>query len=193
MQQYAQVVAVYPEVVADLIFVTLLEEDFAEQPAVTLRHLVEDFADFMRHLLVCNSAEHIHVGGWEVALLFVIERIVTGRSAIVLEQYVVAHGIDEGPEAIGLPDLSVAQGGKDTGESFLAHIFDSLWRVQTGTQFELDQFAEIRDEMFLRPEVSCLKTLNVSFIKRLELQGPPLADGGVPASVAPHDSAGTQR
>ena len=54
----------------------------------------------------------------------------------------------------------------------------------------MDQFAEIRDEMLLRAEISRLKTFNVGLVKGLELQGPPLADAGVSASVAPRDGTG---
>jgi hypothetical protein len=37
--------------------------------------------------------------------------------------------------------------------------------------------------MFLRSEIPFLKTLDVGFVKGLELQGPPLGDVGVGASV----------
>jgi hypothetical protein len=43
--------------------------------------------------------------------------------------------------------------------------------MQARTQFQLDQLAEIGDEVFLCPEVSCLKTLYIRLVKGLELQG----------------------
>src|SRR5947209_882388 len=103
----------------------------------------------------------------------------------MLQQDVVAQAVDEGPQALGLPDAALAaQGGKDPHECFLPNILDGLRRMQPGTQLELDQFAEISDKMLLRAEVSCSKTLKVGFVKGLELQGPALASAGVAASVA---------
>jgi hypothetical protein len=90
----------------------------------------------------------------------------------VLEQNVVAHRVHESAEALGLADFSAAQRGKHASEGFLPDVFNRLRRMQARAQFQLDQLAEIRHEMFLCPEVSCAKTLDVGFVKRLELQGP---------------------
>ena len=78
----------------------------------------------------------------------------------------------------------IAQCGEDAHECFLAHIFDRLWRVQAGTQFELDQFAEIGDKVLLRAKVSCAETVKIGLVEGLELQGPTLAGAGVGVSVA---------
>src|SRR5439155_19062790 len=103
-----------------------------------------------------------------IFLLLIFDRTVAGRGSVVLKQDVVAHGVDERAEAVGLAEFAVAQRDKNAGESFLANVFDGLRGIYARTQFQLDQFAEIGDKMLLRAEVSFAKTLNVGFVKRLE-------------------------
>ena len=91
MQQDPQVIAVDAELAADFVLVTLFEEDFAEQTAVSLRKVFEDFANFVLHLFGGDRAYEIYDGGGEVLLVLFFERCATSRGAIVLEQYVVAE------------------------------------------------------------------------------------------------------
>jgi predicted DNA-binding protein (UPF0251 family) len=185
VQEDAQVIAVDAKVAANGILVALFEENFAEKPAVALGHLLEDLPNLLCHLLVGDSAQHVDVGGGKVPFFVVVEGIVPGVCPVVLEQNVVAHGVHESTEAVGLADLSVTQGDEYAGECFLAYVLNRLRGIQARAELELNQLAEVGDEVFLRSEVSRLQALNIGFVKGLELQGPPLADGEVPASVAP--------
>ena len=113
----------------------------------------------------------------------------------MLEQDVVAHGVDEGAEAVGLAQFAAAQRHKNARKGFLADVFHGLRGIHARAQFQLDQFAEIGHEMFLRPEVSFAKTLNVGFVKRLELQELAPRFVEVAASLAPQvdvDAGGCQ-
>ena len=176
MQQDSEVVAIYAKVTADGIFVTLFQKNFPQKPAIPFRHVVENLLNLFPHLLGGNGTEDVYIGGGNLRLLFVVEGIGPGSAAIVLEQDIVAHGINEGPEAFGLADLALPQGGKNTGESLLPNVFNGLRRVQARAQLQLDQFTEIRNEMLLGSEISGVKTLDIRLVKRLELQESPLAD-----------------
>ena len=83
----------------------------------------------------------------------------------MLEQDVVAHGVDKCTEAIGLAELSIPQCREYASKRLLSDVFNRLWRIEAGTQLQLDQFAEIGDEMFLRAEVSGLEAFDVGPIK----------------------------
>lgn len=90
----------------------------------------------------------------------------------MLQQNVIAHGIHEGAEAIRLADFSAAQGSEDASKGFLSNVLNRLRGMQTGSQFELDQLAEVRHEMFLRAEVSRTEALYIGFVKGLQFQEP---------------------
>ena len=62
---------------------------------------------------------------------------------------------------------------ENPAEGFLADIFNGLRRRQARAQFELNQFAEIRDKVLLRPEISGAEALYIGFVKGLELQDLP--------------------
>jgi hypothetical protein len=64
-----------------------------------------------------------------------------------------------------------AQRDENTGKGFLPHILDRLRRIQTGTQLQLDEFAEVGHEMFLDAKIPSSEALDVGFIEGLELQG----------------------
>lgn len=165
MQEDTEVVAVDPKLTADGIFVALFKKNFTEEATVALGHVVEDFADFLFGLFSGEGAEEIDASGGKVLLLVVVEGGVALRSAVGLEQDVVANGIDERAEALGLVDFLTTDGAEDAGEGFLADILDGLRRVQTGAEFELNQFAEVGDKMLLRAEITGTETLEVRLVK----------------------------
>src|SRR5690348_1752044 len=90
-------------------------------------------------------------------------------------QNVVADGVHKRAQTLRLTNPAfAAQSGKNAGKGLLPHILDRMRRRQARTKLELNQFAEIRNEMFLRAKVSRTETLQVGLVKRLELQGLPL-------------------
>jgi hypothetical protein len=88
----------------------------------------------------------------------------------VLQQDVIANGVDVGSEALGLENLSIAQGDEKTGKGFLADIFDGFGRIKAGAQLDFDERAEIGGKMLLRAEVRSPQAAQIGFVKWLELQ-----------------------
>src|ERR1700722_16126217 len=126
----------------------------------------------------------MHCDRREILLLFIFQRTVAGRGAVVFEQDVVTHGVDEGAEPVRLTKLSAAQSDENPGKGFLAYVFNRLRRMQPGAKLELDQLTEVRHEMFLRAKVSRTESFDIGFVKRLELQGLAPRVAEVAASLA---------
>lgn len=92
----------------------------------------------------------------------------------MLEENIVADGIDEGSETLGLAQCAgLTQPGKNTGKSLLTHILDSLGRLQPRAEFQMEQLSEIADEVLLGPRVPGTEVFDVSRIECMKLQGCP--------------------
>src|ERR1700727_2146887 len=91
----------------------------------------------------------------------------------MFKQDVIADGIHERSEALGMQDFSLTQGRIEADKGLLANIFRSLPGLESRAQFDVDQFAEVGAKVLLRTKVSCAQTLNVSFIKGVKLQERP--------------------
>lgn len=88
----------------------------------------------------------------------------------MLEQHVIADGIHERPEAVCLTkSFAAAQDRKNPSKDFLAHVFDRFPGIESGTQFELDQLAEVGNEVFFGAEVARTKPFQVAAVKSIEL------------------------
>ncbi len=88
----------------------------------------------------------------------------------MLQQNVIADGVYERSQAVGLKNLAVAQGHKKTGKGFLTDILDGFRRLQAGAQLDFDQRAEVGGKMLLRAEVSGPQAAKVGVVKGLKLQ-----------------------
>ena len=72
-----------------------------------------------------------------------------------------------------MQDFSLAQGRVEASESFLADVFYGLAGLESRTQFDVDEFAEVGAKVFLRTKVACAQAFNVGFIEGVKLQERP--------------------
>jgi hypothetical protein len=100
---------------------------------------------------------------------FVVGPDFPGRGAIMLAQYMIANGVDEGSKALRMIDVSVSEHAEDASERFLAHVFDIFATVEAFARFEANQFAEVGKEVFLSLEVPGTKPVYIGRIEILEL------------------------
>lgn len=170
-EEDAEVVGVNAELAADLAAVALLNKDGLQKGAVARRHAREDFADLRLELAGENLIEDGRAAGGKGRFFRFIEQAVAGGSAVVLQQHVVADGVDKGAEALGIAKRPVAaEGDEDAGKGLLTDVFDGVGRLETRTELEIEQGGEIADEMFLDAGVSRAKGLNITGIERVEFQ-----------------------
>jgi hypothetical protein len=88
----------------------------------------------------------------------------------MFEQDVITDGIHKRAEPIGLTkSFAAAQNRKDPRKDFLANVFYRLPRIESGTKLELDQLAEVGDEMLFGPEVARTEPFQVAAVKSIEL------------------------
>ena len=91
----------------------------------------------------------------------------------MLQQHVVANGVDKGPQPVRIAQRTVsAQDGKHARKGLLAHIVDGLAGWKARTKLQVKKLGEISDEMLLGAAVPCTKTLDITGIERFELQRP---------------------
>src|SRR5579883_549768 len=168
----AQVVAIDAKVAANLVLVALFQEHLAKDAAVAFGQIVKDLAHFLFHLPGRHGTEYVDCRVGNLVGCLVFKRASAGRSAVLLKQNIVADRIDEGTEPLRLANaFRAAQDREEACKRFLANIFDGLWTTQADTQLQLNQFAEIRNKVFLRAEVAGAKTLQVRRIEGLKLHG----------------------
>jgi hypothetical protein len=186
VQKHPQIIAIDAEVAANLIFVPFFKKNLPQQAAVFFGQLFENLADLSLQLLRHHGTQNVDVRRGKVLVFFIFQRTVALRRPVMLQQNVVADGVHESSQPLWLTNATLAaQCDENTGKSLLAHVLDGLRRIQTGTQLQLDQFAEISHEMFLDAEISSTKALDVGLIEGLELQGRGPVSAEVPASLAP--------
>jgi hypothetical protein len=83
---------------------------------------------------------------------------------------VVADGIYEWPEPFGISDTAGASKQlQAAGKCLLLHVLYRLPGSQSGAQFQVNQLAEIRDEVVFRGPVARTEPLGISAVKRLEV------------------------
>jgi hypothetical protein len=89
----------------------------------------------------------------------------------VLKQYIVADGVDEGPEALGLAQrIFPPQCGEHSGESLLTHVLDGLGGLKARPEFQMKKLGKIAYEVFLGRQVPCTEVFDVTCIECTKLQ-----------------------
>src|SRR5437763_1775256 len=137
VEQHPQIVAIDTELSADVIVGALVEKESFEDVSVARRQFVDDAADALAFLAVHQGSLDVFGGGkFEV---LVEERLGAVGATVLLEDDVVADGIDVGAE---LPRVAQAAAGRpqrleNAHKYFLPHVVNRLERGQTPA--ELDQ------------------------------------------------------
>jgi hypothetical protein len=91
---------------------------------------------------------------------------------------VVADGIDQGAETLGIPYAPGTSYQLQTaGEGFLLDVLYGLAGSEPGAQLQGDQLAEVCDEVAFRVPVTRTEPFDISVIKRLEVQVDPSLAG----------------
>src|SRR5271163_4830399 len=93
-----------------------------------------------------------------------------GIRTIVLQQDVVANRIHKRSQSLGVEDFAIAQRSIKSYKRFLAYIFDRFARLQSRTQLQLNQRAEVRAKMLLGRKVSGPQALKVRSVEGVKLQ-----------------------
>jgi len=145
MYQYPQVLPIYAQHAADLIFVAILEEQPAEDLAVLLGKLGKHGADPRVVFLFHQGIVQQHVFG-SVVMEWGVE---PGVRTIDLEQDVGADGIDEGAEGLGAIDTALPDRPQDANEGFLGDVLDRLGRTEAGAELDGEECAKIPGEILL--------------------------------------------
>lgn len=172
VQEHPQIVPINPEIATHFILIAFFEKNLAEQAAVLFGQFFQNLSNLALHLFCRDSSHDVHRWRGKVLLFLIFQRGVARRRPILLQQDIVADRVHKGPKTLGLANAAfTAQSEKDSGKGFLAHVLDGLRRMEARAELQLNQFAEISHKMFLRAEVSFTETLDIGFVKGLELQG----------------------
>ncbi len=173
-EQDAQVVGVDTKFTANFVTVALIEKDGLQESAIAGGHIGENFADFVLQLTSRDDVMGAGTGRGQLRLVLGVEGLAAVRRAVVLEENVVADGIDESAEAFGLAQSAfLAEGGEDAGKGLLAHVFDGLPGLKPRAKLEVEQLSEVPDEVLLSAKVSSAQTFDVSRIECMKLQRRP--------------------
>ena len=90
----------------------------------------------------------------------------------------VANGVDQGAEALGIPHAPGASYQLQTaGEGFLLDVLYGLAGSEPGAQLQRNQLAEVCDEVAFRVPVTRTEPFDISVIKRLEVHVDPSLAG----------------
>src|SRR5262245_55203175 len=171
MEQHAQIVTGDVEFGAELLPAGLVEEDGAQYLPVRLRQLVEHAADLQREVLRDQVVEDARAGGARVGVL---RHLLEPRAlAHLLEEHVVADGVDEGAQALGLADAFLrADDAQNAQERLLTDVVDfSLMGAQAATQLDADELAEVARKVLLDLRVTIPEAGQVGRVKLMKLQG----------------------
>jgi hypothetical protein len=88
----------------------------------------------------------------------------------MLKQYIVADRVNKSAKSLRLVNALAPERSEQPDEGFLANVFDGLRRSQAGAQLQPYQFAEIRNEVLLGPEITGSEPFQVRFVEGMELQ-----------------------
>lgn len=84
----------------------------------------------------------------------------------MLKKHMVTNRIHQSSEPLRLAHAALfAQNREDPGEGLLADIFDGLWGLEAGAEFELEQFRKIADKVLLRLRFTRTEILDINRIK----------------------------
>ena len=92
----------------------------------------------------------------------------------MLEEDVIAYGVDEGAQASGLTQgAGLAKSRDDPREGFLAHVLNRLRGLEPRAKLQMEQFGEVANEVLLSAAIPSAKTFDVLCIELVKLQGIP--------------------
>src|ERR1035437_2300815 len=165
-KQNAQILPVHAEFATDFIPITFVKEDGGQKRSIPRRQVEQNLANFGLELAAGDDAEGVSAGGVRLRLPLIVERLAAGGRAVMLEENVVTHRVDEGSEARSLAQCAfLAERSQHSGEGLLAHVLNGLRRLELRTQLEVKQRGEIGDEVLLRLKVSSAETFDVTGIE----------------------------
>lgn len=92
----------------------------------------------------------------------------------MLEEDIIADGIDEGSEAFRLSQCArLVQTSEDAGKGFLTHVLNCVGRLEPRAKLQMEQLGEVADEVLLGARIPGAEVFDVICIERMELQGWP--------------------
>jgi len=131
MEQDSQILPVDAELPADLISIAFIEENCFQQGAVSFRKAKENGANFFLELPGENDVDDVSTRCSGLRRACFIERLAAACGAVMLEENVVAHVVNERPQAFrSAQTLIPAQDIKDPRECFLANIVNGVGRLK---------------------------------------------------------------
>lgn len=102
MQENPEILTVHPEFAAYFVPVPFVEKDRLQKSSIPIGHVEQNLTDLDADLTSDGDAMGIGTGGRDFDRALLIERLTPGARAVMFEEDVVADGIDEGAEALGL-------------------------------------------------------------------------------------------
>jgi hypothetical protein len=174
VQQDPEIFAVYAKFPANLVAVAFIEKNSFQEGSVSHGHTEQDLLDLYADLPRNCNGMRVGCGGCGLDCTLVIERLGAGGGAVVLEEDVIANGIDEGTETFRLAQgAGFSKAGKDAGKCLLAHVLNRLGGLQPRAELQMKQFGEVTNEMLLCAVVPSAESFDVCGIERMKLQGFP--------------------
>jgi hypothetical protein len=133
MQQNADVVPRDADFAAHIVFLPLFQEDCSQNGAVARRQSFKHLAHYPARVIGDNATQGVWFASSETIRGLIIEGLHSTGGAKMLRQHVIANGVDQGPQALGIADAALAsQQLQATGEGLLLHILDGLSGSQPG-------------------------------------------------------------
>jgi hypothetical protein len=178
MDEDPQIVPADAELPANFVFGLVVQKG-SEDGLVALRELCQKLADQGTGLLgdghffdVDHFVLNLKMTGFEGDIL--------GTGAVVLQENVVANGIDEGAEALGVADRSVgANGTNHARERFLAKVVDGIGRKPPGAELQLEKLRKVVNKMTLRRRVSFPQAPKIGLVEIEKFQNSPEVLGSI--------------
>ena len=127
MQENADVVPRDADFTAHVVFLSLFKEDCSQDGAVARRQGFEHLADYPACVFGNYATQGVWFAGNEAIRGLIIEGFHSTGRAKMLRQHVIANGVDQGSQALGIPDATLAsQQVQAAGEGLLPHVLDGL-------------------------------------------------------------------
>src|SRR3954471_4048270 len=127
MEQHADVIPCDADFAAYLILFPLLQEDRSQDGTVALRQFFDHLADHPACVIRNDESQGIWFVCDEVIRGLLIEGFGSTVSAKMLEEHMVANGVHQRAEALGVSDAALAsQQLQGAREGFLLHVLYRL-------------------------------------------------------------------
>lgn len=165
MQEDAEVARLDAERAADRVFILFFEKDHTEDGAVAFGQFFEDPLHQLLAFPVDDRGFDVDARVGRIGSVFGNLRMAR-LAAQMFEHDVLADGVDEGGEALGMVETATGADDADHAQQgFLAYVLDQLRRADFGAQLQPDDVGEVPREVGFRGGVGVAEAGEVILIE----------------------------